>query len=91
MSDPTPPAADPTSDQPNDDDLRDMLAKRAHARPNRTTWVLLALIAVGIGFALGACTQRVMGSLTEGVDAPPPPSASTQADRPPADGEPADS
>ncbi len=82
MSDPTPSSADPTGGQPNDDDLRAMLAKRAQARPNRTTWVLLALIAVAIGFVLGACTQRVMGSLTDGADTPAPPAASTEADRP---------
>ena len=86
MSDPIPASADSTSGQPNDDDLRAMLAKRARARPNRTTWVLLALIAVAIGFVLGACTQRVMGSLSESVDAPQPPASSTEADRPPPEG-----
>lgn len=83
MSDPTPASTDPSSNQPHDDDLRAMLAKRAHARPNKTTWVLLALIAVGIGFVLGACSQRVLGSLTEGADTPQPPAASAEADRPP--------
>ena len=91
MSDPTPASADSTSGQPNDDDLRAMLAKRARARPNRTTWVLLALIAVAIGFVLGACTQRVMGSLSESVDAPQPPASSTDAERPSPGGPPAGS
>lgn len=91
MSDPIPASADSTSGQPNDDDLRAMLAKRARARPNRTTWVLLALIAVAIGFVLGACTQRVMGSLSDSVDAPQPPASSSEADRPPPEGPPAGS
>lgn len=91
MSDSTPASGASASGEPNDDDLRAMLAKRARARPNRTTWVLLALIAVAIGFVLGACTQRVLGSLSESVDAPQPPAASTDAERPPPEGPPAGS
>jgi len=56
---------------PSDDDLRALLARRQHSRPNRTTWVLLALLAVAIGFVLGSCTQRAMSSFNERMTPPP--------------------
>ncbi len=63
MSDPQPPQSQ------QDDDLRALLAKRQHSRPTKATWVLLALIAVALGFAMGACSQRV---LSTGTGAPEP-------------------
>ncbi len=55
----------------NDDDLRALLARRQHSRPNRTTWVLLALLAVAIGFVLGSCTQRAISTFNERMTPPP--------------------
>lgn len=56
---PTPPPAS-SSAEPNDDDLRTLLAKRQHAKPTKATWILLALIAVAIGFTFGACVSRAV-------------------------------
>lgn len=49
-SDDTEPADLPQTD----DDLATLLARRDHARPNRVTWVLLALLLVSAGFVGGA-------------------------------------
>lgn len=67
---------------PNDDDLKALLAKRQHAKPNRWTWILLGLIAVALGFAMGACTQR---QLTTIVDQAGPPGSAAQAPSAPSD------
>ena len=55
----------------NDDDLRALLARRQYSKPNRTTWVLLALLAVAIGFVLGSCTQRAISTFNERMTPPP--------------------
>lgn len=83
MSDPTEASTTPADDEPNDDDLRALLAKRAQSRPNRTTWVLLILIAVAIGFVLGACSQRVIGSISDSAPASSAPASSGGADTAP--------
>ncbi len=44
-----------------EDDLATLLAKREHARPNRITWALLALLLVAIGFAGGAFAHEKLG------------------------------
>jgi len=59
MSDPTSSATNPVPDEP-DDDLKTLLAKRKQAKPNKATWILLALIAVAIGFTFGACMSRAI-------------------------------
>lgn len=48
----------PTRDE---DDLATLLAKREHARPNRITWALLALLLVAIGFVGGAVAYERYG------------------------------
>lgn len=60
----------PAVENPSDDDLKALLAKRQHAKPNRWTWILLALIAVSLGFAMGACTQRQVSSFTAPMQEP---------------------
>ena len=57
--------ATPDRQAPNDDDLKELLAKRQHAKPNKATWILLALITIGLGFAMGACTQKQVSSFSE--------------------------
>ncbi|MCF8527744.1 MAG: hypothetical protein K9G24_09540 [Candidatus Nanopelagicales bacterium] len=57
--------ATPDQQAPNDDDLKELLAKRQHAKPNKATWILLALITIGLGFAMGACTQKQVSSFSE--------------------------
>jgi hypothetical protein len=69
---------EPTGSESSDDDLRALLARRRHSRPNRTTWVLLALLLVAFGFVLGSCTQRAMSTFSERM-APPPANESTAA------------
>lgn len=65
------PVTDPSPDA-GDDDLKALLARRQRARPTKATWILLALLAIALGFALGSCTQRAFSSLTPpGADAPP--------------------
>jgi hypothetical protein len=83
MSEPTAGTTTPAGDEPDDDDLRALLARRAQSKPNRTTWVLLVLIAVAIGFVLGACSQRVMGSISDSAPAPAAPASSGGADSAP--------
>ena len=60
--------ATPDQQAPNDDDLKELLAKRQHAKPNKATWILLALITIGLGFAMGACTQKQVSSFSERSD-----------------------
>lgn len=79
MSENTTPPSAPT-DGPDDDDLRTLLARRQHAKPTKTTWILLVLIAVAFGFALGACTQGALSS--SGGARQPAPVTSADADRP---------
>ena len=67
---------EPADHEPADDDLRALLARRQHAKPNRTTWILLALLAVAIGFVLGSCTQRAVSTFNDRM-APPPANEST--------------
>jgi hypothetical protein len=55
----------PDAHAPNDDDLKALLAKRQHAKPNRWTWILLGLIAVALGFAMGACAQRQLTAIVD--------------------------
>ena len=40
-----------------DDDLPSLLRRREHARPNRVTWILLALLLVSAGFVGGAYVE----------------------------------
>ena len=63
-----PEPATPDQQAPNDDDLKELLAKRQHAKPNKATWILLALITIGLGFAMGACTQKQVSSFSERSD-----------------------
>ncbi len=60
--------ATPEPQASNDDDLKELLAKRQHAKPNKATWILLALITIGLGFAMGACTQKQVSSFSERSD-----------------------
>ncbi|MFN8172035.1 MAG: DUF5666 domain-containing protein [Candidatus Nanopelagicales bacterium] len=55
------PVMEPLSDD-NDEDLASLLAKREHARPNRATWALLALIVLAVGFVGGAFAQSKWGT-----------------------------
>ena len=71
-------------DEPDDDDLRALLARRQQAKPNRTTWVLLTLIAIAFGFVLGSCTQRAVSDLNDRM-APPPSNESTAVPQDPSD------
>lgn len=48
---------------PNDDDLKAMLAKRQHAKPNKATWVLLVLLILAVGFTMGSCVQKAASGL----------------------------
>ena len=63
--------------EPNDDDLKELLAKRQHARPNKVTWVLLVLLVLALGFAMGACVQKGVTAATSAAAsaASPPPIA----------------
>ena len=63
-----PEPATPDQQAPNDDDLKELLAKRQHAKPNKATWILLALITIGLGFVMGACTQKQVSSFSERSD-----------------------
>ncbi len=47
-----------------DDDLPTLLRRREHARPNRVTWVLLALLLVSVGFIGGAYANERFGATT---------------------------
>jgi hypothetical protein len=49
-----------------DDDLPTLLRRREHARPNRVTWILLALLLVGAGFVGGAYANQRFGATTSG-------------------------
>ncbi len=53
-----------------DDDLSALLAKREHARPNRATWALLALLVMAVGFGGGAFAQSIWGSASSGSAVP---------------------
>ena len=57
----------PTATEPNDDDLKELLAKRQHARPNKFTWVLLVALVLALGFAMGACVQKGVSTATSGT------------------------
>lgn len=65
--------------EPNDDDLKTLLAKRQHAKPTKATWILLTLIAVAIGFALGALVRGAVPGSSSGTLGPMPAMASTPA------------
>ena len=73
--------ATPDQQAPNDDDLKELLAKRQHAKPNKATWILLALITIGLGFAMGACTQKQVSSFSERSDRSGQSERSEQPDR----------
>lgn len=45
-----------------DDDLPSLLRRREHARPNRVTWILLALLLVSAGFVGGAYVSERFGA-----------------------------
>jgi hypothetical protein len=45
-----------------DDDLSTLLARREHARPNRLTWTLLALLVLAVGFIGGALVEKRVGA-----------------------------
>ena len=62
----------PTATEPNDDDLKELLAKRQHARPNKLTWVLLVALVLALGFAMGACVQKGVSTATNGSMNQPP-------------------
>lgn len=62
-----------------DDDLKTLLAKRQHAKPTKATWILLALIAVAIGFALGALARGAVPGSSSSTPGPPPAVASPPA------------
>lgn len=49
-----------------DDDLPTLLRRREHARPNRVTWVLLALLLVTLGFVGGALANQKLGATSGG-------------------------
>lgn len=59
-----------TPQEPNDDDLKALLAKRQHAKPNKATWVLLVLLILAIGFTLGSCMQRAANGIGGGSAEP---------------------
>ncbi len=64
MSEPT-----TTAPEPNDDDLKELLAKRQHAKPNKLTWILLVLLILAVGFTMGSCMQKAASGI--GGDAQP--------------------
>ena len=76
MSEPDAIRDDEPGGESSDDDLRALLARRQHSKPNRMTWVLLALLLVAFGFVLGSCTQRAMSTFSDRM-APPPANEST--------------
>ena len=82
--------ATPDQQAPNDDDLKELLAKRQHAKPNKATWILLALITIGLGFAMGACTQKQVSSFSERSDRSGQSERSEQPDRSEVASDPAD-
>ena len=85
-----PEPATPDQQAPNDDDLKELLAKRQHAKPNKATWILLALITIGVGFAMGACTQKQVSSFSERSDRSGQSERSEQPDRSEVASDPAD-
>ncbi len=52
----------PPVDEVIDDDLATLLQRREHARPNRMTWALLALLTLTVGFIGGAFANQQFGS-----------------------------
>ena len=50
-----------------DDDLPSLLRRREHARPNRVTWILLALLLVSAGFVGGAYVNERFGATSSGL------------------------
>jgi hypothetical protein len=50
-----------------DDDLPSLLRRREHARPNRVTWILLALLLVSAGFVGGAYVNERFGASASGL------------------------
>ncbi len=50
-----------------DDDLPSLLRRREHARPNRVTWILLALLLVSAGFVGGAYVNERFGATASGL------------------------
>lgn len=66
----------------SDDDLKELLAKRQHAKPNKVTWALLIVILIGIGFAMGACMQKGVSTVSNRSGAPDLPSAPASASDP---------
>lgn len=69
-------------DEPDDDDLTTLLAKRQHAKPNKATWILLVLIAVAIGFTFGACVSRAVPDTLPGPPGAASAPHSVPAERP---------
>lgn len=69
MSEMTAGTAEPVTPDPGteDDDLTTLLRRRAHARPNRITWALLAVLLLGAGFVGGAWTSQQYGPSTAGA------------------------
>jgi hypothetical protein len=59
-----------TNDGPDDDDLKELLAKRQHAKPNKLTWILLVLLVLALGFTMGSCVQKGVTSATSARTAP---------------------
>ncbi len=57
--------------EPDDDDLKALLAKRQHARPNKVTWVLLVLLILAIGFTMGSCMQKAANGLSRSAPGQP--------------------
>ena len=49
----------------DDEDLKTLLAKRQHAKPNKWTWILIALLAVALGFTAGAFMQKQVSTMTD--------------------------
>lgn len=70
MSDETTPVTE-RSDEPNDDDLKELLAKRQRAKPNKLTWVLLVLLVLALGFTMGSCMQKAANGLGRSVPGQP--------------------
>ena len=58
-----------------DDDLKTLLAKRQHAKPNKWTWILIALLAVALGFAAGAFMQKQVSAVSDRTAPPSLPGA----------------
>jgi hypothetical protein len=58
------------NDGSDDDDLKELLAKRQHAKPNKLTWILLVLLVLALGFTMGSCVQKGVTAATSARSAP---------------------